>query len=204
MATDSNKRNRGQNYPKIFSDALRTINTELCKQIKDGRRKYFHKKDLEYAYDSHKGYCAFCAKSLRTRGRGPGGVSFMLRVPLKAGGKVDKDNLLPVCTRCKEDQTPKKMPGMRVSDYNTIPDLIVHLFKAVDENDATKITYFKRAINGALTELAQTLHYTPLGGAPEAVERVEGVNSASDLIAELAKVFQEIRETKQYKPTKER
>ena len=193
------KPNRGQNYPRVFADALRSINRELCAEIKDGRRKYLHKKDLEHAFDRFKGYCAYCSKTLRTKGRRPGAVQFMLRQPLRGGGKVDKDNLLPVCKDCKFNHRAVSSTLNRVQDFNTIPDLIVRLFEA--EGDE-QVRYFKRQINAALAELTNTLHYKPIGPPLVAVERVEGSNTAADLIEELAKVFQEIAKTKQYRPVK--
>lgn len=186
-----------------FKQALRAINGEIQRKIKVAkitRKNGFTKDDLRFAFVKFKGCCSKCGVGLLASGNNSRSARFALRAPIDAGGRVHRDNLIPVCVTCKKEKVPKRIlnPEDRILDFNSLGDLIAHLSKAVVEEDEKRIIFFKRQVNEAITMFIQTLYYMPIVDKIEPVERIEENNSISDLIADLTRAFKEINLTKEY------
>lgn len=128
---------RGAASP-AFRSALADINLECARFTRQGKKVYLDKNDVKAVYAKYKGACAFCGYPLRSHKRGSDGLVLMFYQPLKYGGEVSRDNLIPVCCRCKDRQSPSPRPIERVPNVNTIADLIDRLIVEVH-----KLAYFE-------------------------------------------------------------
>lgn len=181
---------RGAASPALRS-AISDINLECAKFTKQGRKVYIDKRDAKFIYAKYNGACAFCGYPLRSHKRGTDGLAFMFYQPLKYGGEISRDNLIPVCPRCKERQSPSPRPLERIPNVNTIADLVDRLVVEVhklawlenrkrDEHakespDRDKIvewdnksrdccemrSILKRELNTAIEEFVHTMQYSP-------------------------------------------
>jgi hypothetical protein len=181
---------RGAASPALRS-AISDINLECAKFKKEGRIAYIDKTDAKFVYAKYKGSCAFCSYPLRSHRRGTDGLSFMFYQPLKYGGEISRDNLIPVCPRCRDRQTPSPRPLERIPNVNTIADLVDRLivevhklayFENQKRNEHAKETpdgdrivewdnksrdccelrsILKRDLNTAIEEFVCTMAYTP-------------------------------------------
>lgn len=188
---------------KPFAHAVRELNGEIRRKLKDGahNRLYFKRDDLRYVYNKYRGACSKCGLNVRAAGTSASSAHFILRVPIEAGGKLDKDNLLTVCTFCRRSRKPKRTldGGERVFGYNSFADLVEQLTRAVVEDSDEKVCYFKKQLNQCITDFVQTLFYNPVGTLDcEPVERYEGENTVADLVADIASAFKEINLTRNY------
>jgi len=181
---------RGAASP-AFRSALADINLECAKFTKKGKKVYLDKNDAKAVYAKYNGACAFCGYPLRSHKRGSDGLVLMFYRPLKFGGEISRENLIPVCCRCKGRQTPSPRPIERVPNVDTIADLIDRLIVEVHklaffENkkreehakvspDKEKIvewdnksrdccelrSILKRKLNTAFEEFVCTMQYAP-------------------------------------------
>jgi len=173
-----------------FRSALSDINLECAKFKKEGRIAYIDKRDAKAVYAKYKGACAFCGYPLRSHKRGTDGLVLMFYQPLKYGGQISRDNLIPVCPRCKDHQTPAPRLVERIPNVNTVADIIDRLIVEVhklayfenqkriehgkEQADAQKIaewdnksrdccelrSILKRELNTAIEEFVCTMQYT--------------------------------------------
>lgn len=193
---------------KAFTGALRELNTEIAKLKRQGVRNYITKTDARLVYDNYKGRCAYCGLELIVRGRRENSAHFMFHIPLKARGKVTKENTILVCRRCKYEQAPPpRGPRRRIEEYNTIADIIQRLVDAVVLKRYDMITSLKQELNSAISEFVLTLQYKPIV-VKEPCPIVEGTNSVADLVEQamegsitekLDEVLETIKTTRQYR-----
>jgi len=200
---------RGAASP-AFRDALSEINLECARHKKCGRIAYITKPDVKAVYAKYGGSCAFCGYALRSHKRGTDSLTLMFYQPLKYGGAIDRENLIPVCRRCKYQQSPKPRPKERIPDLNTIPDLIERLVVAVKYGEEpSTIKTIKQEINVAIEEFVTTLTYK-VKPYHSIKAIVNGENSVADVIEkligspdkakeELKQTLNVIMETKSYK-----
>jgi hypothetical protein len=132
MAFKKGKVERGARN-SAFREALREFNGEIVKAKRRGRQIFFTKDDCRFCYDKWGGYCAYCALPLAVKGqKRANAVHFMLYLPFKAGGQIRRDNVIPVCAKCKEKQQPlPKRPGERIPNVNTVADIVDRLIVEV-------------------------------------------------------------------------
>jgi hypothetical protein len=205
---------------RLFSFALKSFNLELARKTKLGRRKYFTKADARYAWLEYQGACAFCGYFLKPYGKGQAEntLHFTMYCPLDGGGKIEKENLLPVCVKCKKgSKPPPRRAFQRVEGYNTVADLIVLLMDAVLDGQEEIIPILKRELNQALTEFALNLRYAPAKSETQnpVPVIVMGQNTLSDWIeknqnvirdreswAEISELFRSIRVMRKYEPVR--
>jgi hypothetical protein len=177
-------------HSESFKYALSDINTELLKEFGGDRRKrYVTRGDVHYAFTRDRGKCRFCGRNLTVIGRKPHSVHFTLYIPCKAGGKIDKYNLVSTCKGCKVKHKPPFRIKSRIPNVNTIADLIDRLAvedhklawfenkkreeHGKDNPDVEQIaewdnlsrdccelrSMLKREINTAVSEFVATFHY---------------------------------------------
>lgn len=178
---------RRMNYREnSFSMALAEINRDVSKVVQMGKKKYFRLDDLKAVYQAYAGSCSWCGKVLKPFGRGRASVHFMLYVPLRNGGKVERDNLVTSCSLCKDEYLPVKGTRGRVEGYNSLADIIVALVSAVKQNKPERdIQTLKSELNTCIAEFAHSLNYRAGAGA-KAKPIVEGTNTIADLVEDLA------------------
>lgn len=202
-----NRITRGAAF-KAFTGALREINTEIAKLKRQGVRSYLSKTDARLIYDRHKGRCAYCGLELIVRGRRENSSHFMFHIPIKAKGKVTRENCILVCRRCKYEQSPPpRGPMARIEGYNSIPDIIQQLVDAVVQKRYDAVTALKQELNSAISEFVLRLQYSPIA-AKKPCPIVEGINSVADLVEQaveedvtdkLDEVLGTINTTRQYR-----
>ena len=181
---------RGSSSP-AFRDAVSEINLECAKFKNEGRKAYITKSDVKAVYAKYKGSCAWCGFSLRSHKRGSDSLVLTFFQPLRFGGKIERDNLLPVCRRCKDNQSPSPRLIERIPSVNTVGDLVDRLVVEVNklayyenqkrmeqakiEPNKDKVTEWdnksrdccelrsmlKRELNTAIEELVYSMHYCP-------------------------------------------
>ena len=188
-----------------FVIAMREINREVSDIRLQGRKHYYNLHDARWIWGKYNGRCADCGTVLIPFGNANNSVRFTHRVPLKAGGRPNRENLMPVCSNCQETRLRVHvLPQLRVVDYNTFADLIVHLVSAVVMQDEPRIVFFKRVLDLTLAQFVQELHAIPIGLDENiAAEPIEGESTVSeyvkDIAVKLARIFEEIGYSKQYR-----
>jgi 5-methylcytosine-specific restriction endonuclease McrA len=117
---------------KTFTFALESINSAIARSRLGGPKKYFTKTQAKNVWNRYKGACAYCEIPLVPRGGKEDSLHFTMYVPLKHGGRVEEENLLPVCKGCKErHKLPPKRMLDRIPNVNTIADLVDRLIVEV-------------------------------------------------------------------------
>lgn len=188
--------------------ALREINRKVSRFKLQGRKAYYTIGNIRWVWARYEGRCADCGLVLAPTGYAADSVRFVHRVPLKRGGRIRKENLLPLCERHANDRDQAyPIPSLRVVDYNTFGDLVVQLVWATLSDDKVRIAYFKRCLDLTLAQFVQELHAIPIGLDEDVVhEPVEGNSTASEYCAQivdkLAELFEEVGYSKQYSPTR--
>ncbi|MHA2067344.1 MAG: HNH endonuclease [Candidatus Thorarchaeota archaeon] len=116
-----------------FKEATKAINHQISKSQRQGRKTYYTRDDTRAAYDRSGGRCAYCGVPLVVRGwKRENSLRVMLYQPLKAGGKICRENLIAVCTHCEKRHGPLPKRSLeRIPNVNTIADLIDRLIVEV-------------------------------------------------------------------------
>lgn len=137
-------------------------------------------------------------------------VRFVHRIPLKRGGRIDRGNVLAICTRCRLTRRDPAPPSeMRVINYNAMSDLVVQLVWATLSHDERRVSYFKWELDRAVSEFVAQLHYIPVGLEERPFqEAIEGDSTVGqyvhDITKKLALLLEEVGSSKQYAVTRRR
>ncbi len=192
-----------------FIFALREINVEVSKHKLQGRKRYYDLHDARFWWG--KGRCRVCGIAMSPYNyRDPSGVRFVHRVPLKSGGRIARENVLAVCSRCRlERSCAPPVPELRVIDYNAMGDLVVQLVWAALSKDDKRVSYFKWELDRALSEFVAQLHYIPVGLEERPFqEAIDGDSTVGqyvqDITKKLALLLEEVGSSKQYTVTRRR
>lgn len=117
---------------RAFQAALREINGEIAARVKKGNQRYITKDDCRAVFDKYRGRCSCCGYPVVPQGTKENSVHFMLYIPHQAGGRAERENLVPVCTRCRKRHGPAvQRPRERIPNVNTIGDLVDRLIVEV-------------------------------------------------------------------------
>ncbi len=158
---------------RVFVKQLVSINTEVRRYYKGrpgraDRKPRVKKDDLKYIFDRAKGRCRECGYPLTLQGQTVcQEARFQFIKPLKNGGAVIRENLMLVCSKCKDTfRCPERMLK-RIPEVNTIADLIERLMvethrAQIDPLHRSIVSALKRDLNSAIEEAMDMLHYRPL------------------------------------------
>lgn len=190
-----------------FVFALRELNSKVSKIKLRGRKNYYRYGDLQKVFGRQDGRCYYCGMVLQPTGYALNSVRFVHRVRIQGGGQVHESNLIAVCERhAKERDHLPAQPQLRVINFNTFGDLIVHLVRAALLQDDQRITYFKQTLDLTLAQFVQEMHAMPIGleaSMPPPVEEPKNVSDyVLEIIQHLAETFEEISYTREYRPAR--
>jgi len=157
---------------KAFNAQRKSLANEVMRVYKrTGMKHFISTKELTLIYAKFRGICAICGLRFSDKMK----VHFQFFKPLKTGGDVSVDNVIPVCQECKESYRPPIHSSNRIPGVNTFPDLVERLvietcalekLNLIDhpkeyENHQYNIRRIKGEINTSLVEIADRLDYRP-------------------------------------------
>lgn len=179
---------------RIFNSQVKELNALILKERAFTTRKNFvTKDDLRASFDSTKGRCRYCSIKVVVSGDLKYEVHFMFFIPLKNGGEVHRNNIIPVCINCKKDKgrASYNQALERLYDYNTIPDLIQRLVVEILRKEVEDSSFYrdsvdrlKRELNNAITEFVNTLSYAPRIPPPDH-KSIENSSTIADFVEQL-------------------
>lgn len=181
---------------------------EVAKHKLQGQKRYYDLHDARYWWG--RGRCRVCGIVMSPYSNQPISVRYMHRIPLKHGGRIERENVLAVCGRCHTTRrAADPVPEMRVIDYNSMSDLVVQLVWATLSKDERRIQFFKWELDRALSDFVAQLHYIPVGLEERPLqEALEGESTVGQYVADIAKklalLLEEVGSSKQYAVTRKR
>ena len=147
------------------------------------------KDDAEEVFMQYRGRCGYCLRTLSYLGRqSHRSARLMWYVPLNVGGQARLDNLVLVCTECKNNYHSTRRLREDIQGVDSFADTCEALFIAVrDGADQVSIDRLKNRLNLRLSDVATTMRYVVNTHRDEHEIMVEGKNTIPDMLEDMAK-----------------
>jgi hypothetical protein len=125
---------------KLFTNAQKEFNGEVSRKLKKGNKTFIDKLDCIAIFREWHGRCAWCGLPLNVRGGKVNAVHFMMLIPLDAGGRIERDNIVTSCYADKYERhrTIPRYGFDRIYNFNTLPDLIEQLVIKTSERERAR------------------------------------------------------------------
>jgi hypothetical protein len=182
-----------------FTRAVAKLNTHVKHLHIRGQVKKLLISDAARVYKKFNGRCAFCDLPLNVReSQGTNALQLIFYTPIKFGGAIDPENIVPTCTVHAEQYRDVRETREDIPDINTFADVIEQLIKAVSAREhilreggegvgpiVEKIRRIKVYLNMKFEDLGVALRYKPFKDwIPENFEMLEeGMNTIPDIVA---------------------